>query len=125
MIRPAIGVESGIAGGRLVIGRPDPHAHGDADRLSAAANLRAQGWPPTMSTSVRPSAGHAEHRASGRRGQPVDHDRAEDRHEHDREDLVRACDPFCASRRAERGRGRAGDDAARGHPGNERPLVRW
>ena len=77
-----------------------------------------------MSTSVATDAGHLEHARDGRRRQPVDHDRAEDRHEHDREDLVRAGDPFSASCRTERGRRRAGDDAARRHPRDESPLAR-
>ena len=66
---------------------------------------------------------HPEHPSGDRGREPVDDDSAEDRHENDREDIVRAGNPLLCQLGAERGRRRPGDDSARGHPRHERLLV--
>ena len=60
----------------------------------------------------------------GRAGEPVQHDRAEDHDEDNREHELGAARALLRQLEAEGGRRRASDDPARRHPGDECPLAR-
>jgi hypothetical protein len=106
-----------------MIERPDPHAHGDAGALEGCCDLARPGMAADNEHKPATRSGHPQPPSDGRGGEPVDHDRAEDRHEHDRENLVRAGNSVLRQLRTERRRRCSGNDAPGRHPGDECPLV--
>ena len=119
----AVGVEAGIACGGLLVERPDPHPDRDPAAPEGGGDLACPGMSADDQHQPAPHSGHPERTSDPCSSEPVDENGAEDGDEDDRKHLVSTGDAFLCQFGPERRRRRSGDDPARRHPRDERPLA--